>query len=100
MSVYRPVIRPANKKVPYSQKTSNHTNRYKSSINQKSHPPKCTNSINLFENFALSPKEIYPRRTSLVLTLVVLPILISTGQLVRLPAPSHGLSPTKSGWLN
>jgi len=53
------VIRWTNKNSPHSQKTSNHTNRYQSFTNKKFRLPKCTNSINLFEEKALSPKEIF-----------------------------------------
>jgi hypothetical protein len=37
------VIRPANKKLPHSQKSSIYTKRYQSNINDKSHLPKCPN---------------------------------------------------------
>jgi hypothetical protein len=47
------LIRPANKNTPLSEKTSNRTKRYPSANNEKLHPPKCTNSINLFEETAL-----------------------------------------------
>jgi hypothetical protein len=53
------VIRPTNKKVPHSPKTSNHTTRYQSPANKNSHPPKCINSINFFDKTALSPAEIF-----------------------------------------
>ena len=51
-------IRPANKNAPPSSRTSIFTNHYQSSINQKSHRTKCTNSIKSFENIALSKKRI------------------------------------------
>jgi hypothetical protein len=48
------VIRPANKNTPNSQKITNHTKRYPSTANEKLNAQKCTNSINLFEETALS----------------------------------------------
>jgi hypothetical protein len=53
------VIRWTNKNTPPASKISIHTNRYQSPTNQKSHSPKCTNSINLFENIALFRKEFF-----------------------------------------